>query len=79
MVNQNDNEKECATQKKQIKAYLLTGKRLTQLDALYKFGCMRLAARVCELRDEGMNIKMERIKVPSGKIVASYFIPQTLF
>ena len=47
MANQNDNEKECATQKKQIKAYLLTGKRLTQLDALYKFQCMRLAARIC--------------------------------
>jgi hypothetical protein len=75
MVNQNDNEKKCTTQKKQIKAYLLTGKRLTQLDALYRFGCMRLAARVCELRDDGMNIKTERIKVPSGKIVASYFIP----
>lgn len=79
MVNQNDNEKECATQKKQIKAYLLTGKRLTQLDALNLFGCFRLAARICELRNDGMNIKTERIIIPSGKTVAAYYVPTELF
>lgn len=79
MVNQNDNEKECATQKKQIKAYLLSGKRLTQLDALNLFGCFRLAARICELRNDGMNIKTERITIPSGKTVAAYYVPTELF
>lgn len=73
--NINDNAEQSATQKKMIKAYLLSGKRLTQLEALYKFQCMRLASRICELRNEGLDVKMERIKVPSGKIVASYYVP----
>ena len=72
MANVNDNEMQCESQKKQILAYLQTGKKLTSMDALYKFQCMRLAARISELRDDGYNIKTDRIKVASGKIVACY-------
>lgn len=75
MANVNLNENECLSQKKQILAYLNTGKSLTQMEALNLFGCFRLASRICELREEGVNIKTERRIVPSGKTVAAYYIP----
>ena len=75
MANVNLNENECQSQKKQILSYLKTGKSLTQMEALYKFGCFRLAARICELRDDGWVIKSESIKLNNGKIVSSYRLP----
>ena len=75
MANVNLNENECQSQKKQILDYLKNGKSLTQMEALNLFGCFRLASRICELREEGVNIKTERRIVPSGKTVAAYYIP----
>lgn len=72
MANVNLNENECQSQKKQILAYLNTGKSLTQMEALNLFGCFRLASRICELRDDGWGIKSESIKLNNGKIVSSY-------
>jgi len=46
-----------ATQKKQIKEDLMAGKRISPIDALRRYGCFRLGARIYELREEGMNIK----------------------
>lgn len=74
MANVNLNKEESKSQKKQILAYLQKGKSLTQMEALNLFGCFRLASRICELREEGVNIKTERRVVPSGKTVASYYI-----
>ena len=59
------------TQKKQIEKYLSSGKQLTPMQALSKFGCFRLAARVAELRNEGLNIKT-KILTKKGKSFASY-------
>ena len=75
MANVNLNKNECQSQKKQILDYLKNGKSLTQMEALNLFGCFRLASRICELREEGVNIKTERRIVPSGKTVAAYYIP----
>ena len=44
------------SQNKQIADYLNKGKKLTPIDALTKFGCFRLAARIADLRASGMNI-----------------------
>jgi hypothetical protein len=77
MANVNLNEKESISQKKQILAYLKTGKSLTQLEALHRFGCMRLASRINDLRNDGWGILTESIKLGSGKIVACYRIPAT--
>lgn len=72
MVNQNENAHSAKTQCKQIAEWLYAGKSITQLDALYHFGCMRLASRICDLRERGMNIVTEKIVTTNGKIVASY-------
>ena len=74
MANENWNEQESASQRKRILAHLNKGKHLTQLDALYKFGCMRLAARICELRDQGVKIQTQKIKTPTSKFIADYYI-----
>lgn len=73
--NENWNESESQSQNKQIAAWLNAGKSITQLDALNMFGCMRLASRINDLRNRGMNIVTEKIVTPTtGKIVASYRI-----
>ena len=57
------------TQKDEIKAYLLSGKSLTSLEALYKFGSMRLGARILELKKEGMKIESTFIEVNKKHVV----------
>ena len=59
------------TQNQQIKTYLEKGKSITPIDALNKFGCFRLAARINELRKDGLNI-VTKIVTKEGKTYASY-------
>jgi len=61
------------TQNEKIKAYLNKGKSITPLDALNKFGCFRLSARIKNLRDEGLNI-ITKYKTINGKTFACYSI-----
>jgi len=61
------------TQNEQIKAYLSKGKSITPMDALKKFGCFRLSARIKNLRDEGLNISTKYV-TKEGKTFASYSI-----
>ena len=49
------------SQTSQILAYLKTGASLTPLEALERFGCFRLGARIWELRDEKYDIRMELV------------------
>ena len=62
------------SQNKQIADYLNKGKKLTPIDALKKFGCFRLAARIADLRNEGMNIVTKTIKLDNKKQIAQYSI-----
>ena len=58
-------------QGKEILKYLETGRALTPLDALSKFGCFRLAARIYTLRKEGKVILTDNVK-KNGKTYARY-------
>jgi hypothetical protein len=62
------------SQNKQIADYLNKGKKLTPIDALNKFGCFRLAARIADLRNEGMNIVTNTIKLENNKQIAQYSV-----
>lgn len=73
-LNLNPNEKTSQTQCQKILAFLQQGGRITSLSALNQFGCLRLSARIKDLRDEGYQISDRFIKVPSGKKVKEYFI-----
>ena len=46
----NPNIQESESLCKRILAYLLNGSRITSLEALRLFGCMRLASRISDLR-----------------------------
>lgn len=61
------------TQNQQIAKYLNKGKAITPIQALNKFNCFRLAARISDLRNDGMNI-ITKIVTKEGKSYASYSI-----
>lgn len=56
-----NNEVNVESQLKQIAEYLKKGYSITPLEALRLFGCMRLGARIHDLR-ERMNINTELIQ-----------------
>lgn len=72
MANINDNKESSASQNARIAAWLESGHTITSLEALPRFGCLRLASRICDLRDRGMDIKAEKIITLSGKRVTMY-------
>lgn len=59
------------TQTDQIRAHLLEGKTLSPLEALNEYGCLRLAARIDELRKEGLSIETITER-KNGKAFARY-------
>jgi hypothetical protein len=56
-----------------ILKHLLEGKSLTPGYAYINFGCLRLAARIADLREMGVDITTERASV-NGKSFAKYSI-----
>lgn len=56
-----------------LASWLARGYGITQLQALDKWGCMRLSARINELRNQGVNIVTTAIK-QNGKTFARYSI-----
>ena len=61
------------TQNELNRTYLETGKPLTPMDALVRFNCFRLAARIKNLRDDGVPIKSELVH-KDGKKYSKYFM-----
>lgn len=58
----------------QILAALERGESLTALDALNRFGCMRMSGRIYELKEAGVPVQDETIKLASGKHVKRYYL-----
>lgn len=54
-THKNNNRKK--SQKQLILDYLLEGNEITPIDALNKFGCLRLGARIADLKKDGYDIK----------------------
>lgn len=59
--------------KEKLKEHLESGKSITPMEALKKFGCFRLAVYVDRLRKDGMTIHTEMVK-ENGKQFARYSI-----
>lgn len=62
------------TQAQQIQRHLEKGKTINPLQALEKYGCFRLAARIADLRNDGLNIKTTIVKLKNNKHIATYSI-----
>jgi len=60
------------TQAQQILQYLQDGNSITPLEALHKFGCLRLGARIWDLRNAGHIIKTESYSPKPNCSVARY-------
>jgi hypothetical protein len=56
---------------KKLESWLSRGYGITQLQALEKWGCMRLSARVNDLRKTGLNIITHTVH-SNGKSFARY-------
>jgi len=48
-------------QKQKILAYMRTYGAITPVDAMREFSCMRLGARIAELKADGHNIRTEMV------------------
>lgn len=53
--------KRTESQVKAIKRDLKAGRKITPLQALKDYGCMRLASRIADLRAAGMRIKSKMV------------------
>lgn len=60
------------TQAQQILEYLEAGNTITPIEALTMFGCLRLGARVWDLREKGYDIRANIKQVGQHKHVAEY-------
>ena len=56
--------------------YLLNGGKLTALEALDKFGCFRLGARIWDIRNMGYIVDKQTIVTPGGARIAIYSIKE---
>ena len=68
------------TQREYILEQLLAGRKITRLDIFNEIWCFKLPARICELRQEGYNIKTKMIHLTNArnqkKCFARYWIDQ---
>ena len=60
------------TQKECILNYLKSGGTLTPMDALTRFRCFRLAARIVDIENDGTHVDHIPVRTDNGKTVMSY-------
>lgn len=60
------------TQSASILAHLRGGNSITPIEALNKFGCFRLGARIYDLKCAGHNIITVPVTTAAGKRIACY-------
>lgn len=57
-----------------IKAWLLSGRPLTQLEATEKFGCLRLPTIIFDMRKAGVAVKTIMVENDDGSQYARYIV-----
>lgn len=63
------------SQTQAIKEWLLSGKSITPLEALEHFGCLRLGARIADLRKQGLHIECKTdMDSRTGKRYGTYWL-----
>lgn len=61
-------------QNEQVLEHLQKGLEISPLEALAKYKCFRLAARIYDLRDNGWPIYCDRRDVGEGRKVGFYYL-----
>jgi len=62
------------SQTAQILTALQSGDRLTPIDALNRFGCFRLSARVSDIKDRGYRVQDKYVKMVDGTKFKEYWM-----
>jgi hypothetical protein len=70
------NDTATKSQNSKILKHLMRGSKITPLEALSRFDCFRLGARIHDLKAKGYDIKAEMHTMTNGKKVARYWIPK---
>ena len=71
-MNINENHKSSKSQTDMILEWMLSGKTITPLEALHRFGCTRLAARIADIKARGYLVYSEFVTTLGGKKVKQY-------
>ena len=74
MQNINENHKTSKSQTDQILEWMLSGRSITPLEALNRFGCNRLAARIADIKARGYLVYSEFVTTNSEKKVKQYYM-----
>lgn len=61
-------------QKKLVLKHMQTKGPLTALEALNRYGILRLAARVLDLKHDNIPVQATKVKTRTGKWVAAYYL-----
>lgn len=61
-----------STQNEQIRAHLIEHNSITPIEALEKYGCFRLAARIKDLRNAGFSVVSTIVHSDNGKKYCRY-------
>jgi len=69
--------KHTQSQNAMILQALKSGNRITALDAFFNYGCLSLAQRIHNLREDGHPITSRFVRVHNGKRVAEYSLQTT--
>ena len=74
MKNINENSKTSKSQNDLILEWMLAGNTITPLEALEKFKCFRLGARIADIKARGYLVYSEFVTTPSEKKVKQYHL-----
>lgn len=73
-MNINENTKTSRSQTDLILEWMLAGHTITPLEALEKFKCFRLWARIADIKARGYLVYSEFVTTPSEKKVKQYHL-----
>ena len=74
MQNINENTGASKSQTDLILEWMLAGHTITPLEALEKFKCFRLGARIADIKARGYLVYSEFVTTPSEKKVKQYHL-----
>ncbi len=77
-TNENLNSAQSRSQSIEILRALQAGQKLTPIEALNRFGCFRLGARIYDLKKQGFSIKSKMVETRDGKRVAEYSLANAI-
>lgn len=73
-MNINENHTSSTSQATKILEWMKAGHAITPMEALERFGTMRLGARIADIKKKGWTVYSEFVTTPGGKRVKSYHL-----